>query len=81
MESQQGVATFLDADSLAMRSNNERMPLGAGDGPGRAKPALMRALSGSDSFDMVTMECECDGVWKRESGWSFESCGAHRQQK
>lgn len=59
MVSQHGVATFLEAESWAMRSNSERMPFGAGAGPGRAKPALMRALSGSDSFAMAPMGGWC----------------------
>lgn len=54
-----GTPTSLDAASRAMRSNTEWIVFGAGVTSGRAKRALMRALRGSESFDMLEYALLC----------------------
>ena len=44
----------LSLASSAMAPYMERMAFGAGTVSGRAKGALMRALSGPESFDMIS---------------------------
>lgn len=47
------VPTRCCSASRAIRAYTSAMPRGAGTGPGRAKGALMSALSDGESFDML----------------------------